>query len=400
MLGAATLLPWNAMITTSGYFSSRLAAASSPYAARFSYTLSTTLTVSNLVFLLHATLSSKRSPITRRLRFSGLLITALFTMLALATSLSDIPASAFFWSVLLIGAVQIGAASYMSTAAALAGQAAAGVVVSVVQLLTKYSALRAPSGSDPDDASASANAAFWFFAFSTAFMLLSLLGHAYVARQRTFRHVLEPFESSQTAVTESFGAAAGMSKAELVHIGRVTRANGIYYLTVAFVFGTTLSVYPAITGSVAPHSPTTNADLSNPALFTAAHFLIFNASDWLGRFFCSIPQFVIHNPHIILALAAGRLLFIPIFLSCNVVGSTGARGGAPNALFFFAVSTLGITGGWLGSLCVMGAVDPVHNRRLKAREDVDTAATVAGFAIVVGLMLGSFASMGISSFIN
>ena len=437
MLGAAILLPWNAMITASGYFASRLA--DSPHASRFSYTLSSTLTVANLLCLLHSTLTSKRLPVTRRLRMSGLLITGLFALLAVTTIVRGIPPTPFFWLVLIAGAIQSGAGSYMNTAvfalsslfgpltlqAAMAGQAAAGVLVSIVQFITTYSAQRQGTGvngamtaqDEADEADANATAAFWFFAFSTAFMLASLLGHAYVARQRTFGRVVEPFEEIQVALKET--ATTGIGKDELKQIGRVAKANAIYNGTVAFVFAVTLvrvcscvfrltvglptfvrlspqSVYPAITGSVTPASPANDRSLRNPALFTALHFIAFNVGDWSGRYACSYERLQIHNPRTILLLAVTRLLFIPIFLSCNVTGS----GGAPDALFLLSVLALGITGGWLGSLCMMGAADPVHNHRLKAREDVDTAATIASFCLVGGLTLGSFASFGVSSLIK
>jgi hypothetical protein len=204
-----------------------------------------TLTAANLIFLLHATLSSKLSPLTRRLRSSGLLIASLFAAFALSTWIPNVPQTPFFYLVLLAGAIQSGAGSYMNTAvfalgalfgptalqSAMAGQAAAGVLVSIVQLITTYSALRAP-GNDSSGA-----AAFWFFTFSTAFMLVSLFSHAYVARQRAFRRVVEPFEEEQIARS---GGAAGMGKDELRHIARVTKANVIYNATVAFVFATTL----------------------------------------------------------------------------------------------------------------------------------------------------------------
>ncbi|EJD54145.1 hypothetical protein AURDEDRAFT_96686 [Auricularia subglabra TFB-10046 SS5] len=404
MLGAALLLPWNAMITATSYFQSRLASRPD-YRDKFSYTLSTTLTTSNLIFLLHATLTSKSSPLTRRLRASSLVITAFFAFFSL-TALVPIPPVPFFYVILVAGAVQAAAGSYLNTAvfalgslfgpltlqAAMAGQAAAGILVSIVQLATTYSALRRPVDASEDSAG---RGAFWFFSFSTVFMLVSLAGHTYVARQRAYQRVLEPFEAMQSGPR-----VHGADKEGLQHIGRVAKANLIYNATVAYVFVVTLSVFPAITASVKPSHPAPDGtpSLAHPYMFTALHFLLFNIGDWLGRYLCSFPRFVIWNGKVLAILAVIRTLFIPLFLSCNF--GTAAATGASDVWFFVLVLALGTSNGWLSSLCMMSAPDIVHNPRLAGREDVDTAATIASFCLVGGLSLGSIVSFGVSAFVR
>ena len=62
--------------------------------------------------------------------------------------------------------------------------------------------------------------------------------------------------------------------------------------------------------------------LSNPFIFSAIHFLVFNVGDWVGRYL-SIPlQF--SRPASLGGVAARHLsllcmLFIPLLLACNVV---------------------------------------------------------------------------------
>jgi equilibrative nucleoside transporter 1/2/3 len=56
----------------------------------------------------------------------------------------------------------------------------------------------------------------------------------------------------------------------------------------------------------------------------------------------------------------------------------------------------GLSNGYVSSLCIMSASSLEHNPRLKGRkEDVDVAATVAGFCLVGGLAMGSIGSFAV-----
>lgn len=62
----------------------------------------------------------------------------------------------------------------------------------------------------------------------------------------------------------------------------------------------------------------------------------------------------------------------------------------------FILLLLGLSNGWISSLCMMAAPSVQHNPRLKGRvEDVDVAATVASFCLIGGLFVGSFASFAV-----
>ncbi|KZV94005.1 hypothetical protein EXIGLDRAFT_737582 [Exidia glandulosa HHB12029] len=405
MLGAALLLPWNSMITATSYFQSRLATVPA-YRDNFSFVLSTALTTCNVVFLLHATLTAKTSPLTRRLRSSALFITALFVFFSV-TALVALPPIPFFYLVIGAGILQSGAVSYMNAAvfalaslfgpltmqAAMAGQAAAGVLVSLVQMITLYSSLRSSSRDSEKDTSGPA--AFWFFTASTLFMLATIGVHGYVARQGAYRRVVEPVETAQSAPL-----AHGVDKEGLAYTARVARNNLIFNFTVASVFIVTLSVFPAITASVRPSHPAPDgsASLSHPFMFTAFHFLIFNIGDWLGRYLCSFPSFVIHDPRILLSLSLTRVLFVPLFLACNFSPLGNTSGSNLDVIFFVLVLALGTSNGWLGSLCMMSAADPAHNHRVTS-EDVESAATIASFCLVGGLSLGSVVSIAVGTLV-
>jgi len=58
---------------------------------------------------------------------------------------------------------------------------------------------------------------------------------------------------------------------------------------------------------------------------------------------------------------------------------------------------IGLTNGYSNTICFLAASSIEHNHRLKGHEDVDIAATLIGFLIVVGLAIGSLLSFGVRS---
>ena len=174
------------------------------------------------------------------------------------------------------------------------------------------------------------------------------------------------------------------------------------------------SVFPPITSAVRPVSPT-----ENPEIFIAVHFLIYNVSDWFGRYVCSYPWAQIWSRKKLMALCVARMAFIVLFLLCNV--NLGPSAPVPNPpshavprsfaqtppealslptsyhgrqwpprspgdtpffnsdiIFFMILWCFGFSNGWLTSLIMMAAPSLEHNKRMK-REWIDLAAVGATF---------------------
>ncbi|TDL29058.1 hypothetical protein BD410DRAFT_757726 [Rickenella mellea] len=436
ILGCSVLLPWNAMITATPYFLSRLAG--SPLKNTFSSYLSITFTASNFGFLAHATITAKQSNSSRRV-FLGTSHIAVLTLLLTLSTYTHLPPSTFFTLTLLNGTLQAAAGSYLQTAvvaiaslfgppamqAVMSGQAAVGVVVSAVQLLSAVASVRAAKaakvlGEEYDEGKAEERAAFLFFALSTLFLVATMGAQAYLVRMPAYRRVVQPVESAKIGEEEErTGLIAGRGDGgrseveeqdEKGRIWRVAKANVIYEVAVFYVFVVTLAVFPPITTSITPLSPSIH-----PLLFTSAHFLIFNAGDLSGRLLCSFPRLLVWDPRKLLAGSVLRTLFIPLFLLCNVQRPTSpsppsvpvvplhpslitrAAGALPpltaDLAFLLLLLLFGLSNGYLSSLCMMAAPSLQHNARLKGRRgDVDVAATIASFCLVGGLAVGSAAS--------
>lgn len=158
------------------------------------------------------------------------------------------------------------------------------------------------------------------------------------------------------------------------------------------------AIFPAITSSIVsvhPGSPPTS-----PVLFVSFHFVVFNVGDWLGRYLCTFPRCLIWSPKRLTALSVARLLFIPLFLSCNISESSKAAprgvGVAINSdiIYLLLLLMFGISNGYIATMGIISVSSPEHNTKLK-HEEVDTAATVAQFCLVAGLAIGSALSFAV-----
>ncbi|XP_053552318.1 equilibrative nucleoside transporter 2 [Bombina bombina] len=130
---------------------------------------------------------------------------------------------------------------------------------------------------------------------------------------------------------EGNGEAAGQKKAVLlineaesvakgegpqkVSICAVLRKIWMMALTIVIAFGVTLSVFPAITANV--RSSTENetwGKFFNPVCC----FLIFNVMDWAGRSLTSYVLWPGPDSKLLPVLALCRIIFIPLFMFCNL----------------------------------------------------------------------------------
>ncbi|TFK43275.1 nucleoside transporter-domain-containing protein [Crucibulum laeve] len=413
ILGCSVLLPWNVMITATPYFLSRVAG--SPLRSTFSSYLSTSFTASNFIFLAHATATSKHSTPSRLTRVTILWLAALTFLLVISTFFVVSP-GLFFAFVLLNGAVQATAGAYLQTAivavaslfgplavqAMMSGQAAVAVAVSGVQVLSAATSVWGKPRTYVSDGSAEERAAFLFFTLSTLFLLISAGAHAWLVSMPIYKTVAAPLERRRKpgpgTSDEHRGLVSGGReeiKNDTTNAIRVGKANLTYEIAVAYVFMVTLAVYPPITTSVQPTNPTTH-----PLLFSAVHFLVFNVGDLFGRYICSFPRLMIWSAKKLLTLSMARTLFVPLFLMCNIQRPSSTVVNTPiinsDFMFMLLLFFLGLSNGYVSSMCMMAAPSIEHNPRLKGRvEDVDVAATMASFCLVGGLALGSIGSFAV-----
>ncbi|TFK56135.1 hypothetical protein OE88DRAFT_1652758 [Heliocybe sulcata] len=428
ILGSAVLLPWNTLITATPFFISRLSGTS--LASVFSSYLSIAFTISNFGFLAHATATAKQVSPARRV-LTAMLALAVLTLLLTLSTYTHGPPGLFFAFVIVNGVSQAAAGSYLQTSviavaslfgpgamqSLFSGQAAVGVAVSLVQVLSAAASVNDRSPNAPRDPTTDGRAeeksAFVFFGLSFLFLLVSAAAYIWMTRLPAYHAVvmsedgpgkgfMRPSLDSDDQTTETHGLVSGPHRRAdtTANILRIAKANLIYELSVAYVFIVTLAVFPPITVSIQPTNPATH-----PLLFSALHFLLYNIGDFIGRYLCSIPSLLLWSARRLAAMSFARTIFIPLFLMCNLQQSDPASVTSSSTpiinsdiAFFVLLLLFGLTNGYVCSMTMISAASLEHNRRLKGRkEDVDIAATVASFSLVTGLVLGSIASFLVRS---
>ena len=93
-----------------------------------------------------------------------------------------------------------------------------------------------------------------------------------------------------------------------------------------FVFLITLSVFPGITSEIRSKHNLENLRCPEAGRFYGAgvwqamFFLLFNGGDTVGRLLAAARQCI--DPGRVYLLSIGRIVFVPLFLLCNIAAST------------------------------------------------------------------------------
>ena len=367
--------------------------------SHFPSAITSVSTFTNLACIGLLTLLQAGASYPSRITISLMINMVIFTLLAISTVLfRQVSASLYFGFLIVIvfsaslacGFSQNGVFAYASgfgigeyTQAVMTGQAVAGVLPCVAQIVLVYSV---PSDADLKGGAGqeSPKSAFAFFLTATGVSAIALTAFLLVLFRR-------------------HGERAGEAKGKLDAIDgaeeeeRIERKSVVIWtlflklrwlaLAVFLDFGLTM-LFPVLTQKI---QSVRNADtaprLFQPVCFVPLAFLLWNFGDLLGRLSTLIPQLAasVEYPRMLFLIAALRVLFIPLYFLCNVDG----QGAAVNSDVFYLLFVqffFGLSNGVVGSICMMGAshwVD-VHER--------EAAGGFMGFMLVGGLTVGSLLS--------
>jgi equilibrative nucleoside transporter 1/2/3 len=123
-----------------------------------------------------------------------------------------------------------------------------------------------------------------------------------------------------------------------------------------------------------------------PASFIPLAFFFWNAGDLTGRLLTALPALrITSKPRSVLILSVARILWVPLYYLCNIDG----KGAIINSDFFYLVIVqfmFGLSNGFLGSTCMMGAVEYVEP------EEREATGGFMGLMLVGGLAVGSLLS--------
>ncbi|KAI4128043.1 MAG: hypothetical protein LQ338_002934 [Usnochroma carphineum] len=385
----------NMFLAASPYFQHRFSA-SDYLLTHFPAYITSVSTITNLAsttFLAHL---QRSASYPQRIIASLCLNIFGFTCLAISTTFfRSISVEGYFAFLMLMvftaslatGLCQNGAFAYVSgfgvpeyTQAIMTGQAIAGVLPCIAEIV---SVLSVP---EHDDSKAGAvqespKPAFAYFLTATAVSVLTLLAFLYLLRTHAARS--KPIETAEGVET-----AQEDEDVERKVVGMWTLFKKLRYTSLAvFVCFAVTMVVPIFTQQIlSVRDPDTAPRLLRPACFIPLAFLLWNAGDLIGRLLTGVPRLtLVRWPRTLFLLSILRLVFIPLYLLCNVRG----RGAAirSDAFYLIIVQFLfGLTNGYIGSSCMMGAGEWVE------KEEREAAGGFMGLMLIGGLAVGSLLS--------
>lgn len=359
-------------------------------------------TVANLGSMIILSKLQVNASYPRRIVLALVTLTVTFLLLALSTkTFLDVSAQGYFGfmvvmvllSSVAVGFMQNGVFSFVSgygrpeyMQAMMTGQAVAGVLPPLVQIISVLSA-----GGDEAESSTSA---LVYFLTATGVSALSLLAFFYLLRlhptDKTTVSATSPTTEPETPYAEPT-LPAHLPKSE--NIPLIVLARKIFYrATAVFLTFAITMVFPVFTQEIMSTDPSSHSLFHKDAFIPFA-FLIWNAGDLMGRLIPLSPRISLAaRPRLLFLLSILRIVFIPLYLICNVSNPAGAfskdLGGRMSDSFYLICVQFpfGLSNGYLGSCCVMGAGDQVED------DEKEAAGGFMGLSLVGGLTVGSLCS--------
>jgi len=392
------LWAWNMFLAAAPYFQSRFSS-SEWLLTHFQPAIVTTSSIASLIFISILAKVQRHASYPKRITASISLNLIIFTLFALSTVLfRHISAQSYFaFLITMVFCAGLAAALCQNglfaftagfgvgeyTHAIMTGQAVAGLLPCIVQIVSVLSVPEKDPGKDAGDESP--KSAFIYFLTAIAVSGTALIAFTYLAR----RH--PDYFFGKIAIDHDNDADVRMEESELIErkvVGMMTLFRKLKWLaTGCFVTFAGTMVYPVFTEEIlSVRAAETSPRLFQPACFIPLGFLMWNAGDFVGRMATAIPRLSIRQrPLLVFILSILRLLFLPLYLLCNIRG----RGAiiSSDIFYLFVVQFLfGVSNGFLGSTCMMAAsewVDP---------EEREATGGFMGLCLVGGLTTGGFLS--------
>ena len=265
------------------------------------------------------------------------------------------------------------------TQAIMTGQAVAGVLPCIVQII---SVLSVPERDAQGAGQESPKSALAYFLTATGVSVVTLVAFTYLLRRQRNNN-----DAKQ--IVESVDGAEALEHAERKVVGMVTLFKKLRWLAMGVIicFTVTIATFPVFTAEIeSVHTQSTSSRLFSPACFIPLAFLAWNVGDLAGRLLPLIPKLsLVHHTPLAFTISLSRVVFIPLYLLCNIRG----RGAiiSSDVFYLFVVQFLfGLTNGYIGSSCMIGASEWVED------DEREAAGGFMGLMLVFGLTLGSFFS--------
>jgi equilibrative nucleoside transporter 1/2/3 len=331
LFGLATLSAWNIWIQLTSYLSRRLAA--SPFSTSFESYITITFQgffITTLTFFL---IYPKLNINTRI--YSGLLMMILvFTLAGLLPNIK-IDAILYFYCILLLVGLSSILSGFLGTLNAISyqypdycisfvgvGQGVSGILPAFLQILVGDESI--------EDGEAGV---FGKFLVGIIIMFGSGIGYTYLKYQKNLiDEESQGLISSPTSIsnlsdilpeesmlidfvppvsTPSLNSLQFQPTESIKNMIKVFEIIKYPSISLLLTFCITLSIFPSITTNI--------QSLQKYPNFISWHFVCFNIADFLGKTSTLLDTFKIKSPKQLFKLSCFRLLFVPLFMMCNIV---------------------------------------------------------------------------------
>jgi solute carrier family 29 (equilibrative nucleoside transporter), member 1/2/3 len=357
-------------------------------------------TAANLGSMIILTNKQTGASYPKRIIAALLINMTVFTIMTMSTRLFlDISAEGYFAFLMIqifassvgTGLMQNGIFAYMAgfgqekyPQGNMTGQAIAGVLPAVVQIASVLSVSKASTKDSTDllPPTETSDSALAYFATATGISFLTLLAFLWLLAVQE-RHTAEPGTAQDEP--EPF---TPKRRIPLLRLYRKT----FYLSTAVFLTFAATMAYPVLTLQIqSVKGEEDSPRIFHKEAFIPLAFLLWNSGDLIGRLLAGVPRLrITQKPKTVLISSVARIAFVPLYFLCNRKG----RGAVVKDDFFYLLFVqllFGVTNGFIGTMCMMGAVEYV---------DVEEREAAGGFMplmLVAGLTVGSLLSFAISA---
>ncbi|KAK3504682.1 nucleoside transporter-domain-containing protein [Neurospora crassa] len=431
LIGVAMLWAWNMFLAAAPYFQTRFESNEWILANSQSAILSVSTTANLLALLVLMNIqSSANYPL--RIKASLIVTIAVFGLLTISTvAFRNVSAATYLVFLLLMvgasawasGMLQNGAFAFAAsfgrpeyTQAIMAGQGVAGILPPLAQMVS-YLAVPQPGESNPPSNStpaatttldstpeaAPSTSAFIYFLTAVLVSLATLIAfYPLVKRHNALvesRLMLDE-DTQQQILSQSITSLEEAERLRRHYVSPSTLFRKLNLIAVSvflcFVIAMFFPVFTAKILSVhndsviSPGPGEKEASIFASGAFIPLGFFFWNLGDLLGRVSPMFLPFSLRDrPVALFAVAVARLVFLPMYLLCNIRGQGAV---VDSDLFYLLVVQLpfGLTNGWLCTSSMMAAGECVDEGEREA------AGGFMSMCLVGGLSVGSLASFSVA----
>lgn len=337
LIGVALLWPWNCFLSASAYYGQRFAN-TILLIKMYSSTMMSVSTLTSTGFNYYLSQVQAGVNYNRRIVLGLTMTIFVFIIMAVScVSLLFIEMNDVMFFVILMFMVFISAVATcyaqngtMATVnvlggvyanAVMVGQGLAGVLPSVALIISILVV-----GEKPESTHKYVDKDYGVFVYYITASLISLacIGALNVINHQTnkvhYNLLAEPLPHSPANLNSpQITEQEPIIQKNHIPFGQLWSKLKFIVLTIFLTFSITL-IFPVFASTVESVHINSKHRFFNKTIYIPFVYLIWNLGDLISRILCGTPnsRLLIHNPKTLIIYAVARLIFIPLFLSCNI----------------------------------------------------------------------------------